>query len=106
VTRDDLLQLFGSAGTVSDVILPMDRATGRPRGFAFVEFTSDADADAAIQALNGKELGGRPINVSEARERVPRIRTDVGESGPFGFRNRPFKTKGSRRGIRGRKRSL
>lgn len=88
------------------MILPLDRATGRPRGFAFVEFASDADAQAAIQTVNGKELGGRPVNVSEARERVPRIPMDAGEASPFGLRNRPFKTKGSRRGIRGRKRSL
>jgi len=50
----------------------MDRETGRPRGFAFVEMGSDEEASQAIQTLTGREIQGRAINVSEARERAPR----------------------------------
>ena len=49
-----------------------DRETGRPRGFAFVELANDSEAEAAVGALNGKPFGGRPLTVSEARERAPR----------------------------------
>jgi cold-inducible RNA-binding protein len=59
-------------GEVSEVKIVTDRETGRPRGFAFVELASDAQAEAAVGALNGKEFGGRPLTVSEARERTPR----------------------------------
>ncbi len=48
-----------------------DRETGRPRGFAFVELATDAQAQAAVSALNGTQFGGRPLTVSEARERAP-----------------------------------
>ena len=59
----------------------LDRDTGRPRGFAFVEMTTDAEAAQAIETLNGREIQGRPINVSEARERAPR---SGGGGGGFG----------------------
>lgn len=58
--------------TVTDVNIVMDRDTGRPRGFAFVEMGSQADALAAIEALNGTNFGGRALTVNEAREREPR----------------------------------
>jgi cold-inducible RNA-binding protein len=61
-----------SGGEVSEVKIVTDRETGRPRGFAFVELASDAQAEAAVGALNGKAFGGRPLTVSEARERAPR----------------------------------
>jgi cold-inducible RNA-binding protein len=61
-----------SGGEVSEVKIVTDRETGRPRGFAFVELASDAQAEAAVGALNGKAFGGRPLTVSEARERTPR----------------------------------
>ena len=61
-----------SGGQVSEVKIVTDRETGRPRGFAFVELASDAQAEAAVGALNGKAFGGRPLTVSEARERTPR----------------------------------
>jgi len=93
-------------GTVTDVILPFDRATGRPRGFAFVEFSSDEEAAAAIEKMDGKEVAGRALKVGEARDRPPRIVRDLPDTRGFGAGNRPFKSKGSRRGIRGRKRSL
>ena len=59
---------FSAHGTVETVSLITDRDTGRPRGFGFVEM-SRADASRAIQNLNGKELGGRPLRVNEAQER-------------------------------------
>ena len=64
----DVRQLFSQHGTVESVSLPTDRETGRPRGFGFVEM-SQADAARAIQNLNGKDLGGRPLRVNEAQER-------------------------------------
>ncbi len=60
--------LFSQHGTVESVSLITDRETGRPRGFGFVEM-SRADATRAIQSLNGKDLGGRPLRVNEAQER-------------------------------------
>lgn len=68
-----LRQLFQEGGrTVTEVKIITDRDTGRPRGFAFVEMGSQADADAAINALNGRDFGGRPLTVNEAREQTPR----------------------------------
>ncbi|PZN33407.1 MAG: RNA-binding protein [Proteobacteria bacterium] len=61
-------QLFEQHGAVQSVALINDRETGRPRGFGFVEMSS-ADAQRAIQSLNGKEMGGRPLRVNEAQER-------------------------------------
>lgn len=57
---------------VSSVSVVMDRATGRSRGFAFVEMASDRDAQSAIQAMNGTMLDGRSLRVNEAEERAPR----------------------------------
>ena len=64
-----LRDVFGKFGTVADAKVVMDRETGRPRGFAFVEMSSDQEAQAAIAELNGRELGGRALNVNEAQER-------------------------------------
>jgi RNA recognition motif-containing protein len=61
-------QLFEAHGTVESVALINDRETGRPRGFGFVEMPR-ADAARAIQSLNGKDMGGRPLRVNEAQER-------------------------------------
>ncbi len=72
----ELQDLFGEYGTVESVNLITDRETGRPRGFGFVEMSSGADE--AIQALHQKEMGGRSLNVNEARprtERAPRSRS-------------------------------
>ena len=68
-TELELRELFGKFGTVADTKVVMDRETGRPRGFAFVEMSSDQEAQASIAELNGRELGGRALNVSEAQER-------------------------------------
>ncbi|MCZ6782151.1 MAG: RNA-binding protein [Proteobacteria bacterium] len=68
-TQEDLESLFGSHGTVESVNVITDRETGRPRGFAFVEMESASDADDAIRALDGSNLGGRDIRVNEAQDR-------------------------------------
>jgi RNA recognition motif-containing protein len=85
VTEGDLRAAFSAdSRQVKNVTVMMDRDSGRPRGFAFVEMGSKADADAAIQALNGKDLDGRPIKVNEAKERPQR---SGGFDGSSGHRN-------------------
>src|SRR5215471_6824997 len=69
VTEADLREVFAEAGAVDDVKVVLDRDTGRPRGFAFVEMSSDSEASKATEVLNGRDVQGRAINVSEARER-------------------------------------
>jgi len=133
--------MLAEAGRVVDVHLPTDRETGRPRGFAFVEFSQASEAADAITRFNNREVGGRRLNVNAADDRPRRtgppssFRPSSG--GPSGFASpgggggggggngfessfgqnnddfagggaagRPFKNKGSRRGLRGRKRSL
>jgi cold-inducible RNA-binding protein len=82
VTEPELKDVFAENGrNVKEVKVVLDRDTGRPRGFAFVEMTTDAEAAQAIETLNGREIQGRPINVSEARERAPR---GGGGGGGFG----------------------
>ena len=68
-TEIGLRDAFGQIGTVTDAKIVMDRDTGRPRGFAFVEMSSDQEAQAAIEQLNARELDGRAIKVNEAQER-------------------------------------
>lgn len=74
--EQDLQSLFSGAGTVETVNVIRDMATGRARGFAFVEMASDSDAQAAINQLNDHELGGRRLTVNEARPKT--------EGGGFG----------------------
>ena len=72
-TEEALRSAFAANGrTVKEVAIPSDRETGRPRGFAFVTMGSDADAKAAITAMDGKDLDGRSLRVNEAQERPPR----------------------------------
>src|SRR5271166_2449150 len=71
-TENDLQDAFAAHGTVIEANLMMDRATGRPRGFAFVTMGSPEEAQKAIAALNGKELGGRALTVNVARPREER----------------------------------
>jgi len=73
-----LRDLFGQSGKVTEVKVVADRETGRPRGFAFVEMSSPAEASAAIEQLNGRELGGRTLKVNEAEARAPRSGPDRG----------------------------
>jgi cold-inducible RNA-binding protein len=137
VSREELIQAFSAAGKVVDAKVPTDRETGRPRGFAFVEFEDDDAAQKSIALMNGKDLKGRPLRVNEAENRPPRppgagggYRPSFGAGRPFGAapsygapppfepggggggdfatddRGRPFKSKGSRRNIRRRKRGF
>jgi RNA recognition motif-containing protein len=74
-TEDSLRELFGQFGGVSSVAVIMDRATGRAKGFGFVEMDSDEAAQAAIQKLDGQEYEGRKLRVNEAQEK-PRDQED------------------------------
>ncbi|HEV8348260.1 MAG TPA: RNA-binding protein [Vicinamibacterales bacterium] len=76
-TEADLRSYFGTVAPPSQVVVPVDRETGRPRGFAFVEFQDRAHAEQAIQQFNGQVFNGRPLAVSEAR-----AREDRGPGGP------------------------
>lgn len=130
-TSRELTELLETVGEVADLYLPNDRATGRPRGFAFAEMGSPEDAEAAIEQLNGKELGGRELRINAAEERRgrgpgpggprpggPGPGGPRGRGGPRSFDDSPGdfsgfdgppkggKNKGSRRGLRGKKRSL
>ena len=85
VTEPELREAFSEGGrNVTEVKVVMDRDTGRPRGFAFVEMGSADDAAAVIESLNGRTLQGRPISVSEARERAPRAGGAGGGGGGYG----------------------
>ena len=89
-TEAEIHNLFSQFGTVISVKLIADRETGRPRGFGFVEM-EDAEAAAAIAALNDKDFNGRPLRVNKAQERAPRE-----ERGNSGFRG-PREHRGDRR---------
>ena len=116
-TREELQELFAQAGEIAEVVIPTDRMSGRPRGFAFVTFANDEAAAAAIQKLDGQALGGRNLRVNEASAERPQ-RSFAGGGGGF---SRPFggggggrpggpgggaRPKGSRRNVRARKRSI
>ena len=88
------------------MFLPVDRATGQPRGFAFVEFDDPSSIPEAISKFDGADFQGRRLKVNEASERAPRP-----QGANFGPDDRPSrfkasKPKGSRRGVRGRKRGF
>ncbi len=83
--EDELRQLFESYGQVDRVSIMTDRDTGRSRGFGFVEMASNEDGDKAITALNGSQVGGRTINVNEAR---PKTERSGGGGGGGGGRDR------------------
>jgi RNA recognition motif-containing protein len=122
-TQDRLNEAFAAAGQVVSVHIGTDRETGRSRGFAFVEFSTDEAAQNAIATFNEFELDGRKLRVNAAEDRPPRRAGAPGgfsaprsfnefdgaqEAGGFGGGfGKPFhKPKGSRRGLRARKRSL
>jgi RNA recognition motif-containing protein len=71
-SSEDLQQLFAQAGTVESASVVEDRETGRSRGFGFVEMSSKEEGEAAIQKFNGQDLGGRALNVNEAKPREDR----------------------------------
>ena len=82
-SEDELRQLFEAYGQVDRVSIMTDRDTGRSRGFGFVEMTNAEDGEKAIAALNGSQLGGRTLNVNEARPK-----NDRGDRGDRGGRDR------------------
>lgn len=121
---DQVREFFAPAGKIEDVFFPTDRETGRSRGFAFVTFSAEAEANDAIAKFNGQQLDGRPLRVNAAEDRPPRAGGGGGGGGGdrFGGGDRyggggggggggddrfgGGKPKGSRRNIRAKKRSL
>lgn len=89
VSEDNLRQAFEPFGKVSSARIVKDKYSGQPRGFGFVEMAEQAEAQAAIENLNGKELLGRQINVNEARPRPERGRSGPGRQGPRKGRSGP-----------------
>lgn len=83
----ELQELFSQAGEVASVNLVRDQATGRPRGFAFVEMTTDEGAQKAIRELNEREMGGRRLTVNEARPKPSR--GGGGSGGAYSRRREP-----------------
>lgn len=84
-TKQDLESLFSEHGTVTDVHLPTDRESGRPRGFAFVTMDSKGAMDAAIKTLDGQNVDGRNIKVNEAQPREERSGGYCGGGGGGGY---------------------
>jgi cold-inducible RNA-binding protein len=80
-SETELRKAFEAFGAVESVTIIMDRDTGRPKGFGFVEMSNDAEAKKAIEGLNGKDFMGRALNVNEARPRTDGPRRG-GSSGP------------------------
>jgi len=85
-TEDTLRSMFDSYGAVDRVNIVTDRDTGQARGFAFVEMSVDAEGDAAINGLNGRDLDGRALNVNEARPKPDRGSGGGGNRGGGGGR--------------------
>jgi len=83
-TTDELQQIFSQYGAIVSATIVTDRMTGRSRGFGFVEFENEADADAAIAAQNGKDFGGRTLLVKEARPLEERPKRSFGGGGRGG----------------------
>ena len=123
-TEADLRTHLGTVAPPAQVVLPVDRETGRPRGFAFVEFENDEDAPKAIEKFNGFQFSGRALRVNAAEDRPrssgPRpsfggggggyggggdFDRDAGYGGG-GYGGGGGKSKGSRRNVRAKKRSL
>jgi len=86
MTEGELRSMFEPFGAIESVALVTDRDTGRVRGFGFVEMTNDAEAENAMAALNGRDVGGRTINVNEARAKTER--SNVRGSGRDRFQRR------------------
>ncbi len=108
-TREQLEALFAPMGEITEIVVPTERDSGRPRGFAFVTYASAESAAQAVQKLDGVELGGRNLRVNEAVERTARPMGSGGFSRPFAGGGRPAapsRPKGSRRNVRARKRSI
>jgi RNA recognition motif-containing protein len=89
-TEGDLRDAFGQFGSVTDVYVATDRETGRPRGFAFVTFSTDTESKLAVEKMNGTELDGRQLTVNEAKPKE--------EMGGAGGGNRNFSSPNRRAG--------
>ncbi|MCH1554741.1 MAG: RNA-binding protein [Pseudomonadales bacterium] len=74
MTLEELSEMFEAFGSVADAVIINDRETGRSKGFGFIEMSEDQAAKAAIDALNGEDVGGRALTVNEARPREERSR--------------------------------
>ncbi len=83
-TEESVRSLFEAYGPVDRVSIVTDRDTGQPRGFAFVEMTDDDAASKAMEALNGTKMGGRNLNINEARPKESRPRGGGGGGGGYG----------------------
>ena len=83
-TETELESLFGAHGSVQSAQIISDKMTGRSKGFGFVEMASDAEAQAAIAALNGQEVDGRTLTVNEAKPKEDRPRGGGGGGGGYG----------------------
>src|SRR4051812_36557903 len=95
-TEDDLRNAFGQFGTVTDVYIANDRETGRPRGFAFVTFSTDTESKLAAEKLNGTDLDGRQLTVNEAK---PKEESGGGAGRNYGSPDRragAFQARGNR----------
>jgi cold-inducible RNA-binding protein len=97
LTENDLQDAFAAHGTVTEVNLMMDRATGQSRGFAFVTMATPEEAQKAMEALNGTRLGDRSISVNEARPREERTGGGFRGGGGGGGRGRGAQTGQGRR---------
>ena len=98
VRDNDLLQQFSQYGAVTSAKVMMERDTGRSKGFGFVEMGSDAEAQAAINGLHGKDMGGRALVVNEARPMEPRPPRSFGGGGGYGGGRREGGYGGGREG--------
>jgi RNA recognition motif-containing protein len=98
IRDEDLQQSFAQFGTVTSAKVMMDRDTGRSKGFGFVEMGSDAEAQAAINGMNGQAIGGRAVVVNEAR---PREERPGGFRGGYGGGGGGGRDRGERGGDRG-----
>jgi cold-inducible RNA-binding protein len=102
-TDDELRELFEEFGQVSSASVIQDRESGRSRGFGFVEMPNESEAQAAINALNGRDIQGRSLRVNEARPREERPRREGG--GGFRGAGGGFRSGGNQRGGGGNRRS-
>jgi len=100
-TEDSVRSLFEAFGAVDRVSIVTDRDTGQPRGFAFVEMNDDESATKAMESLNGTKMGGRNLNINEARPKESRPRGGGGGGGYGGGRGRDGGGGGGRGGGRG-----
>lgn len=87
-TEQEMSDLFAQQGKVGSVRIITDKFTGQSRGFGFVEMSSDSEAQAAISALNGSQMGGRTLTVNEARPQESRVGAGAGRTGSGGNRDR------------------